>query len=163
MLSVLKITELPINVEEIAKLRGLKVVPYPLEGGVSGILLIEGHYGTIGYNAAEPTVRRRFTIAHELGHYELHKDQSHLFIDKTFKVLFRNTKKDISTPEAMYEQEANSFAAALLMPETLLNAEIKNASLDLGNEDAIKKLAERFDVSTTAMYYRMLNLGKIPF
>lgn len=160
MLSVLKITELPINVEEVARMRGLKVVPYPLEAEVSGILLIEGHHGTIGYNERESTVRRRFTIAHELGHYELHRDLSHLFIDKNFKVMFRNTNAEVQTQDALYEQEANSFAAALLMPENLLNVEIENVGFDLGSEESIKTLAKRFNVSTTAMHYRMLNLGK---
>src|SRR5688572_7924209 len=75
---------LPVKIEEIAKSRGLSVVPYPLGADVSGILSIKNGIGTIGYNQEEPKVRRRFTIAHEFGHYELHKDQSELFIDKQF-------------------------------------------------------------------------------
>lgn len=161
ILSVLKITELPINIEDIAKARGLSVVPYPLESGVSGILVIEGNKGTIGYNQEESKVRRRFTIAHELGHYELHRDHSHLFVDKNFKVMFRNTDLSNEGKDALYEQEANSFAASLLMPEHLVNAQLENVKFDLGNEETIKELAKKFDVSTTAMYFRMLNLGKI--
>ncbi|MBN8853025.1 MAG: hypothetical protein BGO55_14165 [Sphingobacteriales bacterium 50-39] len=152
---------LPIKVEEIAKMRGLKVLPYPLENEVSGILVIEGQLGTIGYNQHESRVRRRFTIAHELGHFELHRDQSQLFVDKTFKVMFRSTAPSIESSNLRLEREANAFAASLLMPDDLVNAEIENMEFDLGSEESIKELAKRFDVSTTAMYYRMTNLGKL--
>ena len=75
---------IPVRIEEIAKMRGLKIVPYPLGDDVSGLLAIQDGKGTIGYNQNEPKVRRRFTIAHELGHYELHRDKSDLFVDKEF-------------------------------------------------------------------------------
>ena len=57
---------------------------YPLGDDVSGLLSIENGVGTIGYNQTEPKVRKRFTIAHELGHFELHRDKSDLFVDKQF-------------------------------------------------------------------------------
>lgn len=162
MISVLKISSFPIDVEEIAKRRGLKVVPYPLEAGVSGILQIQGDSGTIGYNANEGNARRRFTIAHELGHYELHKDEEHnLFVDKGFKVMFRSSNPSTNHSDSVYEQEANAFAAALLMPESLLTAAIENKSIDLGSDGTIKDLADQFEVSEAAMYYRLLNLGKL--
>ena len=152
---------LPIRVEEIAQKMGLIVVPYALEDDISGVLVVENGVGTIGYNHHESQVRRRFTIAHELGHFELHRDQSSLFLDKRFKVLFRSQ----STPETrlnqQLEQEANAFAAALLMPEDVLRNEIANIEFDLGGEDALKKLASIFNVSSTAMSYRMARLGLI--
>jgi Zn-dependent peptidase ImmA (M78 family) len=152
---------LPIRIEEIAKRRGLKVMPYALEEDVSGVLVIEDGKGTIGYNHAESSVRRRFTIAHELGHFELHQDQGSLFLDKKFKVLFRSQ----STPEAyaaqVLEQEANAFAAALLMPEASLKLELEDKEFDLSSEETLKELAKIFHVSSTAMYYRMANLGLI--
>lgn len=161
ILFALNINELPIKIEEIAKQRGLKVMPYPLENEISGILVIDNSgNSTIGYNQHESRVRRRFTIAHELGHYELHRNQSSLFVDKSFKVMFRGGST-IENSNSQLEQEANVFAAALLMPEDLVHKEIENLEFDLGNEQSLKELAKRFDVSTTAMYYRMLNLGKL--
>jgi Zn-dependent peptidase ImmA (M78 family) len=89
---------LPIKIEDIARLEGLKIMPYPLESDVSGVLLIqEDGQGIIGYNQNESRVRRRFTIAHELGHYILHKDESHLFVDKEFKIYRSNTIRQILT------------------------------------------------------------------
>lgn len=158
LLSELGEITLPIRVEEIAKRRGLRVMPYPLKEDVSGILVIEDGKGIIGYNLNESSVRRRFTIAHELGHFELHKDEGSLFMDKRFKVLFRsqNTQQALATQRL--EQEANAFAAAILMPEDLLKKEIANKEFDLGCEETLEELATVFNVSSTAMYYRMANL-----
>ncbi len=60
-----------------------------------------------------------------------------------------------------YEQEANAFAAALLMPEDLIKAEANKASFDLGDERGLKELAKIFDVSSAAMYFRLFNLHLI--
>lgn len=73
--------------------------------------------GTIGFNPTESKTRQRFTIAHELGHFELHKQDSGLFVDKEFKMLFRD--QNSSSGEIRKEQEANAFAAAILMPENI--------------------------------------------
>ena len=149
-------SELPIPVDEIARKKGLDIKPYNLGEGISGALVIDSGKGTIGVNPTESKVRQRFTIAHELGHYELHRQDSSLFIDKEFKVLFRDHNS--STGEILKEQEANAFAAAILMPEKFLIREIKGRNFDLTEEDAIKDLAKTFNVSITAMTYRIANL-----
>lgn len=161
ILSTLAERKLPIKIEEIAKSRGLKVIPYPLGDDVSGLLSIEDGIGTIGYNQTEPKVRRRFTIAHELGHYELHKDKSHLFVDKQF--IYRSQNSGGNPININMEQEANYFASAILIPTDLLRIEIKNVNLDLGSEEAIKELAKKFEVSTTAMSVRISSLGFLKF
>lgn len=153
--------KLPIKIEDIAKLRGLKVIPYPLGDDVSGLLSIENGLGTIGYNQTEPKVRRRFTIAHELGHFELHKEKSHLFVDKQF--IYRSLTSGDNPVNQNMEQEANYFASAILMPADLLRREIELMNLDLGSEDAIKELAKKFEVSATAMSVRISNLGFLKY
>lgn len=155
---------LPIRVEDIARFLEIKVVPYPLENDLSGILLIEPDNVTIGYNQNESRARRRFTVAHELGHYKLHNtkaNSSQVFADDKFLVLFRSQNVNDGSEEARREFEANTFAAALLMPESLLLKEIQNLEFDLGDERTIKELSRRFEVSTTAMYYRLLNLRQV--
>lgn len=149
-----------VNVERIAKERGLKVIPFELGEDVSGVLYIENGKGTIGYNPIDSEVRRRFTIAHELGHYELHRLNKEIFVDnKEFKVLFRDQRS--STGEFLIEQEANAFAAALLMPRDLLIKEIAKKNIDLsdGNSDVISELATKFKVSAQAMTFRIANLN----
>lgn len=63
------------------------------------------------------------------------------------------------TQHEIEEQEANLFTVYLLMPEDLLRAEInKIGSIDIGDDKAIKKLADKFKVSVTVM---TLRLGQI--
>ncbi|MGA0122414.1 MAG: ImmA/IrrE family metallo-endopeptidase, partial [Gaiellales bacterium] len=67
----------PVPVEDIAEsLCGLLVRDIPLDPGVSGMLLLRRC--EIHVNALEAGLwpaRRRFTIAHEIGHWELHRDE----------------------------------------------------------------------------------------
>lgn len=157
ILEELKIERLPIAVHKIAQSRGLNIKPYDLGEDISGVLVIEGGQGTIGFNPSESLVRQRFTIAHELGHYELHKDGNELFVDKNFKVLFRDHNS--SSGEFIKEQEANAFAASLLMPESFVRKEIQKNIFDLTEEGSMKKLAKTFNVSVPAMTFRISNLG----
>lgn len=152
------INELPVPVNEIAVKRGLEIKAYDLGEDVSGVLVIKDGLGFIGYNPTESKVRQRFTVAHELGHYELHNKQneSALFVDKEFKVEFRN--QDSSTGEMVREREANAFAAALLMPEKLLIKEIKNHHFELSDDNNLQELAKLFNVSLSAMTFRLMNL-----
>ena len=147
---------LPIPIEEIVQQRGIKLLSYDFKDNVSGILLLENGEATIGYNRNESRVRSRFTIAHELGHFMLHKDNNDLFVDREFKVLFRSSS---SEGTQRIEIEANNFAACILMPENLLREEI--AMLEVVDEDAIKDLAKKFDVSTIAMSIRIANIKSI--
>ncbi len=159
VLSELKIKSIPIQVEKIARKLGLDVVSRDLGSNVSGVLYIQNGKGTIGFNPNESPVRRRFTIAHELGHFILHKINNDMFIDKKEFKLFRNEQS--STGEHRIEQEANAFAAALLMPKDLLIGEIKKYKMDLTDDedDSISKLAKKFEVSVLAMTYRIDNLN----
>lgn len=52
---------------------GFRVVAYLLENEISGLLVINPSGTTIAYNQVESRVRRRFTVAHELGHFILHR------------------------------------------------------------------------------------------
>jgi Zn-dependent peptidase ImmA (M78 family) len=148
---------LPIPIEEIARSRGLKVIPYPLGEDVSGLLSIENGQGTIGYNQEEPKVRRRFTVAHELGHFELHRELSHLFVDKQF--IYRSMNSKNTPVNQVMEVEANTFASAILMPTELVRREVDNIQIDLANEVVIKELAAKFEVSVFAMSIRLKDLG----
>jgi Zn-dependent peptidase ImmA (M78 family) len=149
---------IPVDVKLIAKEIGLEIKAQDLGDNVSGVLFIDKGKGVIGYNPSESPVRRRFTIAHEVGHYVLHRLNKELFVDhKQFKAVFRDSES--STGEFAQEREANAFAAALLMPRDLLIKEIENTPFDLGGDDLISGLAKIFRVSTQAMAYRMANLN----
>lgn len=90
---------------------------------------------TLDENATEE--RKRFTMAHELGHYFLHSKQG-----KTPLTAHR-----LGT--SLAEQEANFFAACLLMPEEEFRRQWEKCS---GDPDSVRisKMANIFHVSTAA-------------
>ncbi len=162
LISKYKFKEPPISVINIAKDLGINVVPYDLGDGVSGILVVESNKATIGYSVNDSKVRQRFTIAHELGHFILHhkKNQTEqLFVDKDFLIKYRGSQ-NYSHADILHEQQANAFAAELLMPKSLVEAElIKKDYLELTESELIEALAKVFDVSLIAMSYRLANLN----
>ena len=102
--------------------------------------------------------RQRFTIAHECGHYELHRTDEPVFIDAT-PVFFRD---DISTEgRSLREIAANGFAAALLMPEQKLRELLREQPIDAFDEIAIRRMANLFGVSTQALTIRLSRLDLI--
>src|SRR5438132_329346 len=118
----------PVDVELVAYRLDLRTEAAPLGENVSGLLVVEKGHGVIGYNVTQASVRQRFTIAHEIGHFILHRSNnpSDLFIDTHYIVYRRDAQS--STGENRREIEANRFAAALLMPTTLLKTEIQKQS-----------------------------------
>lgn len=158
LLGKLNILAPPIPIKDIIKQLGLDLMSYDLGDDVSGILVIENDKGTIGFNPSNSRVRQRFTIAHELGHYLLHKHAiSEVFVDKDFIVKYRS-EKQYSFAEIKQEQEANLFAAALLMPKEMIKAEVsKKDYADLSETEFITAMAKVFDVSIPAMTYRIAN------
>lgn len=157
-----KIKTAPIPIEEIIKKIGLNIFEYNLGDDVSGVLVITNNQGTIGYNPKDNYLRQRFTMAHELGHFVMHKENAanELFVDKDFLFKkFRNA--NTYTPlEKRQEQEANAFAAALLMPKSFIDFEMDKEELSALTEvELVSELARRFKVSEVAMSYRLANLN----
>lgn len=153
------ITTLPIPVDQIATSNSAIPVGFEFGDDISGILVIKDDIGSIGYNKSHPKSRQRFTIAHELGHYLLHKDDKELFVDKDFIIKFRSNV-EYTQLELKQEREANIFAAALLMPKKFIVEELnKDEYSSLTEQEVIKKLAETFKVSVEAMTYRISDIN----
>lgn len=148
----------PINIDKIIKKQGIKLLPYD-EDGVSGILMIEQNNTTIGYAKYESANRQRFTKAHELGHFMLHRG-GNLFIDKDFKTMYRPAS---GVPSYEWQEwEANEFAACILMPEHLVKDEMRKIQIDYADDSSnswIEQLAKTFEVSVSAMSIRISRLG----
>ena len=127
---------------------------------VSGVLVVQDGRGVIGVNSAQAPVRQRFTIAHEIGHFEMHRHRMPVFIDKQFLgpmfAVFRDGKS--ATGEDQREREANAFAAALLMPEPLVMRAVTHMRADVQDDSVIEELARHFEVSRQAMTFRVANL-----
>jgi Zn-dependent peptidase ImmA (M78 family) len=117
---------------------------------VSGFYVMRAGTPTIGVNIFHPTVRQRFTVAHELGHAKLHANDHY---DREFR---RGPNSATATdPE---EMDANAFAAELLMPADWITERWAPAT-DLTDNDWLVKTAREFGVSTQSLVYRIENLG----
>ncbi len=144
-----KIKSAPIPIEEIAKKYNIVIGTTPSEK-FSGVLLRkEDGTSYIAVNNKESTVRQRFTIAHELGHYFLHPNK------QTFVDFRHNEQNVIRSPK---ERQANQFAAALLMPKQILQKDVKIIAEEGISEEHILFLAQKYKVSEEAMNYRLINL-----
>jgi Zn-dependent peptidase ImmA (M78 family) len=134
----------PVNVEEFAVLEGLTVVRMDSWNSLHGMLFRETK--RIGINSKDHPNRQRFSLAHELGHYFLNHFQDRL--DANLGMECADDEKDTR------DQEANVFAAELLMPHDLLGNDFSRL------RDA-KKLASLYLVSEEAMWRRVLRLKLI--
>ncbi len=150
--------EIPVPVESIAEdLLGLHVVESD-ELGVSGLLLpLEREIWVNAAEASESPGRRRFTIAHELGHWVcqvLEGHRSPIFCrpaDIQPDVGAGPVRPSANPPE---EREANVFAAELLMPEPAVRDAFPRA-------DSVEAMAAMFGVSREAMHWRLFNFGLV--
>ncbi len=164
ILSDLKTDTPPIDVTQVAKSLGAVIhrVADSVED-VSGFLLRDGvgEQAIIGVNGSEHPVRRRFTIAHELGHLCLHQDEAlHVDAEKRYHLIRRSPLS--SRGDNPKEIEANIFAAELLMPAHMIATDMDDEAFrDLPDRLLLKQLARRYEVSQMAMNFRMANLGYI--
>jgi len=150
---------LPVNLNTVIDYLGLSMIERPLEEEFSGFLAVEEK--TIVINSLHAQVRKRFSTAHEVGHYVLHKSKSpdsHVFIDQT--IYYRRESDSGNAIDCQMEMEANAFAAGLLMPSVLLEEYLeKHPEVDLRKTSDIKLIADEFEASRPAMEYRLRNLG----
>jgi Zn-dependent peptidase ImmA (M78 family) len=146
----------PVPVEDLARLCGAVVRYEPFAGELSGLLSQEHGRIVIGVNAEHAPTRQRFTIAHELGHLKLHRENA-LYVDRNFRVLMRDDRSSQAVdPE---EVEANAFAAELLMPTGMLIQDLGGNPVDYDDDAMLSQLAQRYKVSLQAMIFRLTNIG----
>lgn len=152
----------PIPVKDIANYLGAEVrfVNFEDDKDISGMIIRGDSETIIGVNASHHANRKRFTLAHECGHLLLHKAKS-VYVDRSFSVKYRDVNSADGTD--IEEIEANRFAAELLMPHDFLLRDVFEGhlvqnSIDIENEEGIRALAERYEVSQQAMTFRLQNV-----
>jgi Zn-dependent peptidase ImmA (M78 family) len=138
---------LPIDPAQIARKLGIDVYETALRPDVFAVLVKEpGQDPKIALNISDSKNRKRFSCAHEIGHYTRRSldTEQYAYLDKRSPLSATGLDVD--------EIYANSFAACLLMPETIVTFLFNRGDGALG-------MALRFDVSQEAMQYRLRNLG----
>ncbi|MEE9442833.1 MAG: ImmA/IrrE family metallo-endopeptidase [candidate division Zixibacteria bacterium] len=141
-----------IDIEAIALDRRVFVNDIVIEGSVAR-LQVKNKFGIISVNRCiKESGKRRFAIAHELGHFELHIDKSKTYIcnDRDFLNWYR---------EKIDETEANIFAAELLMPVDMFREFCPRDEPDF---NIISTLAAKFNTSLTATAFRYVEKGYFP-
>lgn len=144
----------PVNIEAIIRGLGVELDKRAyLSTDISGELKKSGESYRISVNGLDSYFRQRFTMAHELGHYLLHRDRigDGIVDDRAYRSTDPSKYKSTLIGQAE-EAEANRFAARILMPADKVTAEAKDAS-------SLSTLAERFQVSKLAMEIRLSTLG----
>lgn len=144
----------PIDLDEVARTLGIVVVREGTTANLLGMLLRRAGQVAIGLNPNRSPLAQRFTLAHLLGHHQLHRDRSVLFdvVDQLHHEDLRHFPTDRE------EAEANRFAVALLAPEPQVRKAARDAEWSTGVQ-LVGILAERFEVNPAVMSYRLISLG----
>ena len=126
---------------------------------LAGFLFVTPSVGLVFVNASDPVPRQRFTAAHELGHFVLHRDEM------GGRVSIADTPASIELTDEQsnrHEREANRFAVELLMPAPLCLARAAAFRKAYGvcpRGPLAYQLAAELLVSREAMRYRLNDLG----
>lgn len=143
-------TELPIS--EIILGRKAFYFEKPLLGKEGEIISLEGRSVITVNSRIKFETKKRFVAAHELGHYEMHRNLIPIVFDTEYDLInwFSAGKHEI---------EANQFAAEFLMPSELFLGECKGKVF---GPEIIDHLARVFMVSKTAAILKFVNTGNYP-
>jgi len=137
-----------VDLRDLAMFRNVLVREGPLSGSEGRLIRKKGRGIIHVREHLKPEGRKRFTIAHELGHWELHANQSQFLCDT-------DDMRDYG--RSPLEMEANHFAAELLMPTSHFREAC--ASLDPCIA-TIKTLAEEFQTTLTSTAIRFADMSR---
>lgn len=145
--------EFPVDPVSIAQQMGLQVLDTDLPPSVSGALIKEvGKDPIIALHHNDHSNRKRFTCAHELGHYvsriESEDDET---VEYEYVDLRGLSAAAGSDPDEIF---ANKFAANLLMPEIMIKKLLKSGKNHFD-------ISLYFGVSNEALKHRLKSLGLI--
>lgn len=145
------LSEYPVKLGGLARDIGVGAIKVAsMRTGVSGQIAKEDGQYIIRVNRNEARERQRFTIAHELAHYLLHRD----VIDSSPDGITDNVLYRSGAPERI-EFEANRLAADIVMPLKLIEKRVAEEFGGLVTEATIESLAASFEVSKAAMEIRL--------
>jgi Zn-dependent peptidase ImmA (M78 family) len=138
------------DIRAIANAENLMIKEEDTKGHI-GRIYIEGDAGIITIDRKiKEEGRKKFTIAHEVGHFSLEKEREY-FCSKADIMNFWQHKN--------HEQESNIFAAELLMPEEWIKQFVKWKGEAL---ETLEEAAVMFGTTLSSMSLRYAECGKFP-
>jgi len=148
-----------VDVRQIAASVGLNVVEDDLGDDISGALVTNAEGTAVLVQATHHEHRKRFTIAHEIGHFVLRHhftEGGHVHVDRGNYISLRGRRASEGVDPK--EIEANWFAAALLMPAEMVTKAVSRLDVTALHDQHVEQLAETFKVSQQAMTIRLSTL-----
>ena len=153
----------PIKVAQLAKEYSRQVFPdapitfvegIDLSSRFDGMLMPSprgnGEWGIVYNKAIKSPGRINFTLAHELGHYLLHRQLSPAGIQCSNRAML-----DWRSAHGTIEAQANTFASFLLMPLDDFRSQIRGEDISM---DLMRHLSDRYEVSITAAILKWLGI-----
>lgn len=166
----------------------LEPVIHTNQDPLAGFLYVNSLSGSVFVEQKDLVVRRRFSAAHELGHYMLHfrpliesraanMEQGILEMTEAFPTATEDAEPDMLPqgkiqlhsdllqflpPFEQMEHEANRFAVELLMPSDVLLELVTQYAPDFQGEDLVWRLSTEMLVSQATMRWQLHGLGLMP-
>jgi Zn-dependent peptidase ImmA (M78 family) len=142
-------SEAPVKLGAIARELGLEVFQSSMSPEISGLIEPSDSAPSrfrIRLNRHEMVERQRFTLAHEIAHFLLHRSEiGGGLVDDALYRSSLSTRKEV---------EANKLASKLVMPDGLVAQERRKVS-HLPLDEQISRLAKLFRVSEAAMRIKL--------
>ena len=136
----------PVRITAITEEYGIDVYNSSMSRNISGAIIKEGDKYVIYVNDKHPKNRQRFTIAHEIAHYILHKEK--IGDNLTDNAMYRSKLSNV------FERQANILASEILMPVNFVMQFIEE-------NKSVSEMASLFKVSEGAMRIRLRQCGDI--
>jgi len=153
---------LSIDIYKIMTEKNIIIKEVDLPNKISGVLDTRGNQPIVLIQKEHGKERKRFSLAHEFGHFILNSSPRGVHLDKN--TYFRSNLSSYGTD--IEEKKANRFAAELLIPSDILWEILSENMTDLidSEEDegleVLTKLAQRFEVSVAALTIKISGVLK---
>jgi len=147
--------EAPIDPRSIAEWLGLVVVEQEVVGCDGCVVMENDMAGILVNTAIRSEARKRFTVAHEIGHFSLHKQEIY-FLRETLHEIEDPLHEAEKAGTRRLETEANAFASELLMPNDSIVAQYVRG---VPSFEDIEDMASRYLVSMTAAAVRVVKVS----
>lgn len=150
--ALLKLVEArqPVQLPELAEKIGLRIQHVPSTGFDGALVRIANRpRGVITVRQSMEESRKRFTIAHEIGHFVLpgHDDESRVCGEEEIEAPADEANDEVNKEDTDLEKAANNFAAELLMPAPVIRRLVMKCGISI---DTCEFVSDLFQVSLTA-------------
>lgn len=162
-LAACHLTDIPVPIEDIAQRYGFDISTLALPADTTAVIVRAHGRQIIGVNDDHTNQRRRFSVAHSIGHVVMHLPArppqcGDAVVDHLTETLIRTDSLD-PQPRCI---EANAFASQLLMPRNIVMERFRRSVRKFTmREHLIGEIADAFEVSRTAMGIRLASMHLI--